>query len=108
MLHGPSFLATIRHVESRLGIYGTRAQRTIARRSREDWDEEQRRRVATKGFRLALFLMLLCFQGVVEVKATEMSSSRQEEEPSGTTWRWVVVKGRSGAGKDQSGPSSSE
>ena len=36
--------------------------------------------VAMMGSRVALFLILLCLQRMVEVKATEMSSIRKEEE----------------------------
>ena len=36
--------------------------------------------VAMMGSRVALFLIPLCLQRMVEVKATEMSSIRKEEE----------------------------
>ena len=39
----------------------------------------QRQGVAIKGSRLTLFLMLLCLQGMVQVKAKDVSSIRQEE-----------------------------
>ena len=40
----------------------------------------QRQEVAIKGSRLVLFLVLLCLQRMVQERAMEMSSIRQEEE----------------------------
>ena len=56
-----------------------------------EWDQERRKLGSrefeppvpggpTKGSWLALFLILLCFQRVVQVKATEMSSICKEDE----------------------------